>query len=190
MRRKRKYLDRVFSHDFSCQLDIFTFTQWQKMENNLTNLLVKNQFEFSVTQPSGQRVRAWAQVFDLHNGSYIARFKLFESYQQLKLTILYNGQNVADSPYYLNGMVYHEKCYCPVPNIDKWFKIMDCPASYDQIDKDLSIFKNVDLDKVAKEAVSRFSSAGMHSLCHYKIINNKCNLSKPDPDEIKYLSKF
>lgn len=60
-------------------------------------------FDFSVTQSGGQRARVWAQVFDLHNGSYIARFKLFESYQQLKITILHNGQNVADSPYLLNG---------------------------------------------------------------------------------------
>lgn len=50
---------------------------------------------------------------------------------------------------------------------------MDCPDSYQQIDKDLSIFNEVDLDKVAEEAITRFSNRGMHSLSHYRIIDNK-----------------
>jgi Ser/Thr protein kinase RdoA (MazF antagonist) len=32
---------------------------------------------------------------------------------------------------------------------------------------------DVDLDKVAEEAITRFSNRGMHSLSHYRIIENK-----------------
>lgn len=71
------------------------------------------------------------------------------------------------------GMVYHENCYCPMTNIEKWYVAHDCPDTYEQIDKDLSIFKRVNLKKVADEAVSRFNKKGMHSLTHYRIINNK-----------------
>jgi hypothetical protein len=71
------------------------------------------------------------------------------------------------------GMLYHEKCNCPVSKIDKWFDIMSCPESYHQIDEDLAIFHDVDLDKVAEEAITRFSNRGMHSLSHYRIIENK-----------------
>lgn len=70
-------------------------------------------------------------------------------------------------------MVYHENCYCPMTNIEKWYVAHDCPDTYEQIDKDLSIFKRVNLKKVADEAVSRFNKKGMHSLTHYRIINNK-----------------
>lgn len=70
-------------------------------------------------------------------------------------------------------MVYHENCYCPMTNIEKWYVAHDCPDTYEQMDKDLSIFKRVNLKKVADEAVSRFNKKGMHSLTHYRIINNK-----------------
>ena len=52
-------------------------------------------------------------------------------------------------------------------------KTMECPKSYAQVKQDLSIFKDIDMDAVAKEAVSRFNIAGQHSLCHYVIKNNK-----------------
>ena len=75
--------------------------------------------------------------------------------------------------HFLLGMVYHENCYCPMSNIEKWYTTHDCPDSYPQIDEDLSIFKKVNLNKVASEAISRFNQKGMHSLTHYRIVNNK-----------------
>ncbi|KAK3578461.1 hypothetical protein CHS0354_038550 [Potamilus streckersoni] len=71
------------------------------------------------------------------------------------------------------GMLYHEKCECPDPSLKHWLTVMKCPQSIHQIKQDLSVYKDIDLDAVAKEAISRFSNAGMHSLCHYKIIDNK-----------------
>ena len=58
-------------------------------------------------------------------------------------------------------------------NLSRWYQELECPASYDQIDRDLSHFPEIDMDLVAPEAVSRFSDHGRHSLCHYKIIDNK-----------------
>jgi ribosomal protein S26 len=53
---------------------------------------------------------------------------------------------------------------------------MSCPATYEQIDNDLAKFKEIDLQKVAKEAVERFGQH--HALVHYSIIKNKvCYLS-------------
>lgn len=48
---------------------------------------------------------------------------------------------------------------------------MNCPATYKQIDVDLSKFKEIDLDRVEKEAVERFGQH--HALVHYAIIKNK-----------------
>jgi len=50
---------------------------------------------------------------------------------------------------------------------------MQCPSSYDQIKWDLSQFGKIDMSKVAKEAMDRFSLRGAHSLCHYVVKDNK-----------------
>ena len=72
-----------------------------------------------------------------------------------------------------SGPIYQENCYCPEPKLDKWLKDMDCPASIAQIDSDLAIFPSIDMDKVAKEVISRFNQRGAQSLCHYVIKNNE-----------------
>ncbi|XP_013409314.1 KDEL motif-containing protein 1 [Lingula anatina] len=50
---------------------------------------------------------------------------------------------------------------------------MQCPKSYRQIKQDLSLYKNIDMEKVEKDLVSRFSQRGSFSLCHYVVKNNK-----------------
>jgi len=52
---------------------------------------------------------------------------------------------------------------------------MHCPSSYDQIKWDLSQFGKIDMTKVTKEAMDRFSLRGAHSLCHYVIKDNKAS---------------
>ena len=74
---------------------------------------------------------------------------------------------------YTSGLIHHEKCSCPEPDIQKWYSSMGCPASYRQIKQDLSIFKDLNLEDIASETISRFNKRGMHSLCHYRIIDNK-----------------
>ncbi|XP_052062792.1 protein O-glucosyltransferase 2-like isoform X1 [Mytilus californianus] len=141
--------------------------------HNITRSIGDKAFDVTITQVNGNRARVWVQILDLQDGSYIVRYRLYESYPDIIINVKYNEHNVARSPYNLSGMVYHEKCNCPVNRIEKWFEVMGCPESYNQIDDDLSIFDNVDLEKVAEEAVSRFSNRGMHSLSHYRIINNQ-----------------
>ena len=58
-------------------------------------------------------------------------------------------------------------------NVTRWYQELECPVSYEQIDLDLSNFPSIDMDLVAPEAISRFSDRGRHSLCHYKIVDNK-----------------
>lgn len=140
---------------------------------NITVSVGDKAFDVTVTQTSGEHVRAWVQVLDTHTGSYIVRFRLYQSYSDITINIKWEGKHVSKSPYHLSGMVYHEKCYCPISRIDKWFEVMGCLERYHQIDEDLDIFHIVDLDKVAEEAVSRFSNRGLHSLSHYRIIDNK-----------------
>jgi len=40
---------------------------------------------------------------DRHDGSYIVRFKLYESYKDIIISVLHNEKHVAKSPYFLKG---------------------------------------------------------------------------------------
>ncbi|CAH1778700.1 unnamed protein product [Owenia fusiformis] len=140
---------------------------------NMTESIGEKPFKVEMSVASGDYVRIWTQVLDRHDGSYIVRFKMWKSLAYLTITITYNGQHVGESPFYLKGNVYHEQCFCPVPDFKEWYSTMKCQKSYKQIKNDLSIFSNIDMDIVSKEAVERFNQRGSHSLVHYAIINNK-----------------
>lgn len=140
---------------------------------NVTHSVGDKAFELTVTRSDGLRARVFVQTLDANDGSYIGRFRLYDSYSDLTVNIKYMDQHVAGSPYKLKGMVYHEGCYCPVARMDKWTEVMGCPKSYSQIEQDMAPFTNISMEKVAREAVSRFNQAGMHSLSRYRIINNK-----------------
>lgn len=129
-------------------------------------------FDVKVDTTDGRRSRIWTQLLDRHDGSYIVRFRLFESYKDLQISVTHDGKHVADSPYLLQGWVYHEKCSCPEPDLEKFLKDLDCPASYEQIDSDLDMFKQVDMKMVVPQAVKKFNQAGMHSICHYVVLQN------------------
>ncbi|XP_060063782.1 protein O-glucosyltransferase 2-like [Ylistrum balloti] len=141
--------------------------------SNVTRSIGEKAFEVAVSESNGDRVRAWVQVLDANDGTYIGRFRLIKSYQDLKINIKYKNKHVPGSPYLLKGIVYNEECYCPVASLDKWFEVMGCKKSYSQIDEDFLPFPKINTERVAQEAISRFSQAGMHSLSRYRIIDNK-----------------
>ncbi|XP_077982312.1 protein O-glucosyltransferase 2-like [Glandiceps talaboti] len=127
---------------------------------------------FSVTvQPRNQRGRIWTQILDRNDGSFIVRFRMYTSYDNLEITVKSGSVLVAKSPYILQGHIYHETCYCPTEDDDAWQKDLLCNTSpHPQMTRDLSSFPRVDLDRLAKEAPDIFRR---HSLCHYSIIDNK-----------------
>lgn len=141
---------------------------------NLTES-VGEAFDVKIYTTDGRRARIWTQLLDLHDGSYIVRFRLFETYKDLQISITHDGKHVAHSPYLLQGWAYHEKCSCPESDLEQFLKDLNCPANYEQIDSDLAIFKQVDMKTVIPKAVKKFNQAGMHSICHYVVLkNNVC----------------
>ena len=124
---------------------------------NVSESLGADAFQVSVllAGDASARVRAWVQVFDRNDGSYLARFKLMESYADLVVSVLYGKHHVARSPYRLTGRVYHEKCYCPVTQTSDWMSMMHCPSAYAQIDRDLEGFDRVDMRQVADHLTAK-----------------------------------
>lgn len=128
-------------------------------------------FHVSVRPSGRQRGRIQVQLLDRHDGSFIVRYKLYQSYPGLIITVMSGDKHVADSPYQLEGPVYAESCFCPEENTSDWLTEMMCPDSLpDQIQQDFEPFPTIDLDRLAREAVDRFGEH--HSLCHYTIVNN------------------
>ena len=71
---------------------------------SLTDSVGEKAFEVtSVLADTGARARVWLQVLDRHDGSYIVRFKLYESYKDIIISVLHNEKHVAKSPYFLKG---------------------------------------------------------------------------------------
>ncbi|KAL8590612.1 hypothetical protein ACOMHN_011048 [Nucella lapillus] len=142
--------------------------------NILTDSVGENAFKVGVTlENSKNHVRMRVEVLDRLDGVYIVRLKPFSAPENVVISVKHNGEHVADSPYRVKGPIYQENCNCPMQNLTRWYQELECPQSYEQIDRDLSHFSSIDMGIVGPEAVSRFSNRGQHSLCHYKIIDNK-----------------
>ena len=48
-------------------------------------------------------MRAWRQVLDRHDGSFLVLYRAYESIDELIIRVKYNGKDVAESPYVLRG---------------------------------------------------------------------------------------
>ncbi|XP_064103560.1 protein O-glucosyltransferase 2-like isoform X2 [Macrobrachium nipponense] len=100
------------------------------------------------------------------------RYRTYQTCRGTSIHVLYNSQQVADSPYKIEDPIYAEDCYCPVGDIKTWRELAGCASSYPQIEQDLKPFVEVDFDPVLKDAQQRFSHAGSRSFCNYVIKDN------------------
>lgn len=71
--------------------------------SRLTDSVGENAFEVTATQAGGERVRMRIDVLDRHDGVYIVRLKPFSAPENVEVSIKYNKQHVADSPYKIKG---------------------------------------------------------------------------------------
>jgi len=85
-----------------------------------------NNFTVQVNEAAnGVRTRTMIQVLDRHDGSYLVRYKLWQGYHSVVISVLYNGQHVAASPYTLSGIsavrILIVKMYCVSTNDPSYF---------------------------------------------------------------------
>lgn len=62
-------------------------------------------FQVKISAPDEQFTRVGVQVLDRKDGSFIVRYRMYASYQSLKIEVKHNGQHVAKSPYILRGIL-------------------------------------------------------------------------------------
>ncbi|KAK7044020.1 Protein O-glucosyltransferase 2 [Halocaridina rubra] len=153
----------------------YFFIEVFDIKGNRINKSVGNAFKVQVEGETnrGTLCRVWTQVLDRYDGSYIARYRTYQTCKGTSIHVLYNNQQVADSPYKIEGPIYAEDCYCPVGDIKTWQDMAGCPATYPQIHQDLLPFHDVELGEVLQHATKRFNQAGARSFCNYVIKENK-----------------
>ncbi|XP_069746800.1 protein O-glucosyltransferase 2 isoform X3 [Narcine bancroftii] len=138
---------------------------------NFTSSPGENTFTVNINSLGEEFTRIWVQVLDRKDGSFLVRYRMYSSYRDLVIEIKFRDAHVAQSPYLLKGHVYHESCNCPQADGIKWYKDMQCPLSFPQIQRDLAHFPFVDPERNAIEITKRFGQR--QSLCHYTIKDNK-----------------
>nr|CAB3258287.1 KDEL motif-containing protein 1 [Phallusia mammillata] len=147
----------------------FYIQAYDKKNKIIKKDLGDDAFKLSLSSPSGQRVRAWAQVLNRLNGSYVARFRLYDFSGELTISLTHKGKHVANSPYHLKE-VYGNDCFCPT-NQKKWFKALECPKSFQQIEDDFQIHDKIEVSTLREKMLERFGKH--HSFCNYVIKNNE-----------------
>lgn len=123
---------------------------------------------------TGQLVngRVSIQVLDRKDGSFIVRYKLHDSVQDLEIHVQYNENHIPGSPFRTKGVSYAEECDCPKNKLSEWLEEMECPR-YDQIKHDLKPFPRVMFSKLYPIFMQRFNQPESMSICNYIVKENK-----------------
>ena len=133
-----------------------------------------DRIEFHLTRVSDQlSAHSYRKVDDLNDGTYLFRYRLYESVKDLHLYIRFGNEDIE---HVVQGYIYSDGCYCPETNLTQWFESFECSASRSQLRTDMEIFKTIDMKQVLEKATRKyFQHPQTYALCHYVIKNNKVN---------------
>jgi hypothetical protein len=128
--------------------------------------------EFHLSRVSDRlSVHAYRKIDDLHDGTYLFRYRLYESVENLHLYIGFRNEGIE---HIVKGHVYSDGCYCPERNLTEWFGSFECSST--QLHSELKFFDKIDMKKVISKAKEKyFQHPQTYALCHYVIKNNKVN---------------
>ncbi|XP_072936890.1 protein O-glucosyltransferase 2-like [Epargyreus clarus] len=121
----------------------------------------------------GRDCRVWSNVLNRKDGTFIVRYKLYETCLDLAINVYYNSKHIKGSPFKFEGPIQADQCVCPEKDFNAWLNKYGCTQSYDQINNDLKSFENVDMKEQVKKIVEKYHKPESTSFCHYVIKNNK-----------------
>ncbi|XP_023951503.2 protein O-glucosyltransferase 2 [Bicyclus anynana] len=142
-------------------------------ENSYSPDLAKN-FAVEITGKSFKKdaCRLWSNTLNRKDGTFIVRYKLYETCSELSINIYYKNKHIENSPFKFKGLIQPDQCDCP-QDLQSWLKQYQCPLSYTQIVNDLKPFQHVDMkDQVAK-IIDKYHNPQSTSFCHYVIKDNQ-----------------
>ncbi|XP_032676241.1 protein O-glucosyltransferase 2-like isoform X1 [Odontomachus brunneus] len=139
----------------------------QSPGENIVNGLVQGQ------SLDGSPCRIWTQLFDCKDGSFILRYKVFNTCLNIKIKVKIKGKELPISHSEIKGPVYEEECYCPNLSISNWLDNYRCQRNYTQMHHDLAQFPNVDFDKIRQSIIKKYDQPTSVSICHYILKTNR-----------------
>lgn len=95
--------------------------------------------------------RIWSNVLDRKDGSFIARYKVYETCKNLVISVKYRDEHVAESPYVIRNRVQPEDCSCPYENLEVMLSKWECGEVAEQLQTDLKQFPSVNWDAIRKK---------------------------------------
>ncbi|EZA48857.1 KDEL motif-containing protein [Ooceraea biroi] len=120
----------------------------------------------------GTICRIWTQIYDCKDGSFIIRYKVFNTCFKIMIKVKIKGKELP-MPSEIKGPVYEEECYCPNPSVTTWLHHYQCQQNYTQMHHDLSSFLSVDFDRIRESIIKRYDQPSSVSICHYILKSNK-----------------
>lgn len=83
-------------------------------------------------------------MLDRKDNSYIVRYKLYETCENLVINVKYKDQHVAESPYSIKANVHPEDCICATKSLKYLLETWECSDIPKQLVHDLALFEKVD----------------------------------------------
>uniref|UniRef100_A0A0C9QD62 KDELC1_0 protein n=1 Tax=Fopius arisanus TaxID=64838 RepID=A0A0C9QD62_9HYME len=144
--------------------------------NNITEVEEKNidiKVVINSENSGGHSCRIWQQKLNCRDGSFIIRYRLYETCYNFHVIVTINNQTIPKAAIHAEGPIYEEECDCPKLSIHEWLHNSKCPSNYSQISNDLREFPQINFDKMRNKIIKEFSRPQSVSLCHYVIKKNK-----------------
>lgn len=95
--------------------------------------------------------RIWTTILNRRDGSYIVRYKLYETCVNLKISVTYQNQHLSESPYIFDSSVYPDDCICPLNNITEIFNTWECGIVPNRIKNQIERFGDIDWPHLRKK---------------------------------------
>ncbi|XP_028034188.1 protein O-glucosyltransferase 2-like [Bombyx mandarina] len=117
--------------------------------------------------------RIWVNKLDRKDGTFIVRYKIYETCFNLSINIYYKSKNIEGSPVTFKGPILPDQCNCPTKDLTSWLTDYGCNNVPEQIVNDLKAFQAVNMTVEVKRIVEKYHQPESTSFCHYIIKGNE-----------------
>ncbi|XP_070504278.1 protein O-glucosyltransferase 2-like [Chironomus tepperi] len=150
----------------------YFFVQFQNIYGqNITFLSERDQNLFNFSLQSNCRRLSFDKIY-AGDGLFILRIRTYQECHYAELELKFRNKHLKDSPICLKS-IYPDNCKCP-KDLKTFKNLMNCGDKVDdQIENDLSNFKEVNFTEMRNFVKSNFENSRSSSVCNYVIKNNE-----------------
>ncbi|KAG6457621.1 hypothetical protein O3G_MSEX010371 [Manduca sexta] len=113
--------------------------------------------------------RVWANKLDRKDGTFIVRYKIYETCYDVSISLYYKSKHIKGSPYTFKGPIHPDQCNCPEKEFETWLTNYGCSNTYGQIEKDLKPFQDIEMKTQVNKIIEKYHQPESTSFCHYVI---------------------